>query len=54
MPVVFFINLELKVIFKMRIGRVSGKLICKKRLHRVKNAATFILNQEKNKYRTYF
>ena len=46
-------NLELKGIFKLCIGRVSDNLICKKRAYRVKNLATFILNQEKKKYRTY-
>ena len=47
MPIVSFTNLELKDIFRMCIGRVSHNLICEKRPYRVKNSATFILNQEK-------
>ena len=47
MPIVSFTNLELKDIFTICIGRVSDNLICKKRPYRVKNSATFILNQEK-------
>ena len=47
MPTVSFMNLELKDIFKLCIGRVSDNLIRKRRPYRVKNSATFILNQEK-------
>ena len=47
MPIVSFTNLELKDIFKICVGRVSDNLICKKGPYRVKNSASFVLNQEK-------